>query len=203
MANSNNGRAIQSRTLMLAQLGVLTAIVVVLQILAIAARPLFPMFTISLVLLPIAVGAALIGVRAGGWLGLVFGAAVLISGDATPFLAVNTLGTVFVVLLKGMLAGMAAGFAYKLLAAKSKTGAATLAGLVCPLVNTGVFIIGSYVFFLPTITEWGAAAGFANGTAFIFFGMVGMNFLVELGINIVLIPVAVRLIQFAQDKKGL
>ncbi|MCL2071699.1 MAG: ECF transporter S component [Oscillospiraceae bacterium] len=203
MANSNynGGRAIQKRTLMLTQLGVLTAIVVVLQILAIVTRPLFPVFSISLVLLPITVGAALIGVYAGGWLGLAFGAAVLISGDAAPFLAVNPLGAVLLVLTKGVLAGLAAGFVYKLIADKSKTGAAIAAGAVCPIVNTGVFIIGSYVFFFPTITAWGEGLGFTSGTAYIFFGMVGVNFLVELGLNLVLIPVIVRLIQLGRGSK--
>jgi hypothetical protein len=200
MAKTNTGRAIRSRTLMLTQLGVLTAIVVALQILAIVMRPLFPAFTISLVLLPIAIGAALIGTMAGGWLGLAFGAAVLISGDAAPFMAVNIPATVFVVLFKGMCAGFAAGLVYKLLAKKSRTAGAIAAAVVCPIVNTGIFIIGAYLFFLPTITTWTPLG--QSTTAFIFLGMVGVNFLVELGLNIVFIPVIVRLIQYGQDRKS-
>jgi len=196
-----------NRTLMLTQLGILTAIVVALQLLAIATRPLFPMFAVSLVLLPITVGAALIGVRAGGWLGLAFGAAVLISGDAAAFLAINIPATVFLVLAKGLSAGLAAGAMYKIVIGNSQKGSRTLAavaaGVTCPIVNTGVFIIGSYLFFLPTVREWGAAMGYANSTAYIFLGMVGVNFLVELGINLILIPVIVRLIQYGQDKKRL
>ena len=201
MANKTNGRAIRNRTLMLAQLGVLTAIVVALQILAIVMRPLFPLFTISLVLLPITIGAALIGVLAGGWLGLVFGAAVLVSGDAAWFMTINLPGAVLLVLVKGVLAGLAAGIVYKLLAGKSRTIAAVAAGLICPVVNTGIFIIGSYVFFLPDITKWGEGLGYTSGTASIFFGMVGLNFIVEVGINMVFIPVIVRLIQYAQGKR--
>jgi len=192
------------KTLMLAQLGILTAVVVALQILAIVTRPMFPLFSISLVLLPITVGAALHGVRAGGWLGLAFGAAVLISGDAAPFMAVNIPGTVAVVLAKGLLAGLAAGFVYKLVTEKlnNRTGAAIAAGITCPIVNTGVFIIGSYAFFLPTVREWGAAFGYSGATAYIFLGMVGVNFLVELGLNLILIPVIVRLIQYGKDRKA-
>ncbi|MCL2637723.1 MAG: ECF transporter S component [Oscillospiraceae bacterium] len=199
MANKENSRAIQKRTLMLVQLGVLTAIVVILQIIAIAMRPMFPAFTISLVLLPITVGAAIIGVHAGAWLGLAFGAAVLISGDANLFLVFNAPGTILVVLAKGLLAGTAAGFVYKLLASKSKTVAAACAGIICPIVNTGVFIVGSYLFFLPLISEW--AGGIESSTTFIFFSMVGINFLVELGLNLVLIPVIVRLIEYGQDRR--
>jgi len=201
MANQTNGRAIQPRTLMLVQLGVLTAIVVILQLLAIAMRPLFPAFTISLVLVPITVGAALIGAKAGAWLGLAFGVAVLISGDANAFFVINAPATVLVVLLKGLLAGFTAGLVYKLFAKKNKTIAAAAAGIICPIVNTGIFIIGSYLFFLPTIREWAEFFEFASGTAYIFFGMVGINFLVELGINLVLIPIIVRLIQIGQDRR--
>jgi len=181
-------------------LALLTAIVIVFQIVAIVTRPLFPMFSITLVLVPIVIGAALIGIYAGAWLGLVFGFAVLISGDAAPFMAIDPFGTILVVLLKGMLAGLASGVIYKLLVRTGKTIAAIAAAVVCPLVNTGVFIVGSYVFFLPTLTEWGNAAGYASATAFIFLVMVGINFLVEFAINIILSPTIVRLVQYGQSK---
>ena len=193
-ANSFNTRKI-------VLLALLTAIVVVLQILAILTRPLFPAFSISLVLMPIVVGAALTGVYAGGWLGLAFGFAVLLSGDAAPFMAVSPLGTLLVVLAKGALAGLAAGAAYRLIEKKSRTIAAIIAAFVCPVVNTGVFIIGSYVFFLPTLKDWGAAIGFDNATAYIFLVLVGVNFLIEFGLNLILSPVIVRLIQYGQDRR--
>ena len=181
-------------------LALLTAIVIAFQIAAIVTRPLFPMFSITLVLVPIVIGAALIGIYAGGWLGLVFGFAVLISGDAAPFMAIDPFGTIVVVLLKGMLAGLASGAIYKLMVRVGKTIAAIAAAVVCPLVNTGIFIIGSYVFFLPTLTMWGEAAGYASATAFIFLVMVGVNFLVEFAINLVLSPTIVRLVQYGQNK---
>ena len=180
----NKVRSLDTQKLVL--LALLTAIVIVFQFLGAFIK--FGPFSISLVLMPIAVGAALAGVIAGGWLGLVFGFVVLISGDAAPFMAVDPLGTVFVVLVKGMFAGLAAGALYKLLAKTGKTVATIAAATICPIVNTGIFIIGSYVFFLPTISEW---AGDAGATSFIFLSMVGANFLLELGLNIVLIPVIV------------
>jgi len=85
-----------------------TAIVVVLQFLG-GGIKVGSMFSISLVLLPIVVGAAVYGWKAGGWLGLAFGVAVLLSGDAGSFLAVDVLGTITVVLLKGAFCGLAAG----------------------------------------------------------------------------------------------
>ena len=192
------GKTVRTRELVL--LGLLTAIVFILQFVGAAIR--FGPFSITLVLMPIVIGAALIGIYAGAWLGLVFGFVVLLTGDANVFLTIHPFGTVLVVLLKGALAGFAAGAVYKLLCTKGKTLAAVVAGAVCPIVNTGIFIIGAYVFFLPTIVEWGEAAGYANATSFIFIGMIGLNFLFELGLNLVLSPVIVRLIQYGQDKRA-
>ena len=194
----NSAKSFETRKLVL--LALLTAIVVVLQALA-AVLPIYP-FTLTLVLVPMVIGAALVNTVAGGWLGLVFGLVVLLSGNANLFLAVNPFATILVVLVKGTLAGLAAGAVYKLLAVKSKTAATIVAAIVCPIVNTGIFVLGCYAFFLPTITEWASGGDFVNVTAFIFLGMIGFNFVFEFVINIVLSPTIVRLIQYGQDKKG-
>ena len=187
-----------SYILKLVILALLTAIVFILQFFGVFIR--FGMFSISLVLIPIVVGAALVNIWAGGWLGLVFGLVVLASGDANVFLVIDPVGATIVVIVKGVLAGLAAGAAYRLLSKINKTVGAISAAIICPIVNTGVFVIGAYVFFLPTLTEWGAAAGFANVAAFIFVGMIGLNFFVEFGLNVVLSPAIVRLIQYGQNR---
>ena len=105
-------------------LALLTAIVFVVQF--IAATIKLGTFSITFALMPIVIGAALYGVAAGAWLGLVFGIVVLLSGDAAPFLAVNAPATILVVLLKGMLAGVAASCIYKLFAEKESTGKITI-----------------------------------------------------------------------------
>ena len=100
-----------SKTKKIVGIGLFTAIVLVLQFLGGSIR--FGMFSISLVLLPIVVGAAVYGWQAGAWLGFVFGVAVLLSGDAAAFLAVDPLGTVLTVLVKGTAAGLCSGLAYR------------------------------------------------------------------------------------------
>jgi len=180
-------------------LAILTAIVIALQLLGAFIR--FGQFSITLVLMPIAIGAALLGIIAGAWLGLVFGFVVLLTGDAGVFLAIDPAATVIVVLLKGALAGLGAGCVYKLLEKHNKMIAAVAAAIVCPIINTGIFIIGSYLFFIPTITEWANAVDAASVTAFIFFGLIGANFLLELVVNIVLSPTVVRLIQYWNESK--
>lgn len=173
---------------------IFTAIVVVLQLLGSFIR--FGPFSISLVLVPIVIGAALCGYKIGAWLGFVFGMAVLISGDAAAFLGISVIGTVLTVLLKGALCGLVAGFIYKLLQKKNRYFAVMATAFICPVVNTGVFLLGCLVFFLPTITEWGVAAGFQNAAAYMFLGLAGGNFLFELVTNIVLAPVILRVINF-------
>ena len=184
----------RSSTFTLVGMGILTAIVVVLQ--AVARTISFGTFSITLVLAPIVIGAALFGWKAGGWLGFVFGLMVLLTGDAAAFLQYNAPAAVILCLLKGALAGMAAGAVYKLLADKTKLGAVICAGVVCPVVNTGVFLIGSYLFFLKILKDLAGSDSFIV----IFLTLVTVNFLVELGINLVLSTVIVRIIDIVQNR---
>ena len=186
-------RKISTQTLALGAM--LTALVIVLQLLGSFIR--FGMFSISLVLIPIVVGAAMCGPAISAWLGLVFGIAVLLSGDAAAFLAVAVPGTILTVLAKGVLCGLAAGFTYQWLSKKNIYLGVFAAAIVCPLVNTGVFLLGCLVFFLPTITAW---AGGNDQTLwqYILFGLVGGNFLFELGFNLVLSPIIVRLLRISK-----
>lgn len=173
--------------------GILTALVVVLQMLGQFIK--FGPFSISLVLVPIVLGAALCGTKVSTWLGFVFGIAVLYT-DAGLFLEISPVGTVITVMLKGTLCGLAAGLVYNALNKKLKknTFAVMAAALVCPVVNTGIFLLGCVVFFLETVRGWGVAGGFENVATYLIVGMVGINFLVELAINIFLSPVVVRII---------
>lgn len=188
----------KTNTKTIAGLGLFTAIVIVLQMLGSFIH--FGTFSISLVLIPIVIGASLYGPKAGAWLGFVFGMVVLLSGDAAPFLAVNFLGTIVTVLVKGTLSGLCAGLVYKWLSGKNVTLAVATAAVVAPVANTGVFLIGCLLFFLDTVAAWGAAAGFANVGSYMLIGFVGFNFLFELLFNLVLSPVVVRLIHIAKKK---
>jgi len=179
-------------------LALLTAIVVVLQALA-TIIPVYP-FRLNLVLIPIVVGAAMISPLAGCWLGLVFGAVVLwTSPDVIPFMTYSPFAAILVVLARGVMAGLSAGWVYNALADKGKTVAVIAAAATCSFMNTGIFIIGIYVFFLPLLAEWGVA-GAANIASFIFFVMIGFNFLFEFSINIIFSPSIVRLIRYGQSK---
>ena len=191
----SNTRKKQTETLVMG--AILTALVIVLQLMGAFIR--FGMFSISLVLVPIVIGAAKCGWKIGAWLGFIFGAAVLISGDAASFLAINVFGTVLTVLLTGTACGLVAGLVYKALEKRNRYLAVIAAAVTCPIVNTGVFLLGCTVFFLPAITDWGVSQGFTNVAAYMFLGLAGGNFLVELAVNIVLAPVILRVLNFKKD----
>ena len=163
----------------------LTALVIILQFMGAAIR--FGPFSISLVLIPIAIGAITCGKTIGAWLGLVFGVVVLASGDAAPFWAVNTAGTIVTVLVKGMAAGFISALVYEIILKLTKKAypPAIVAALVCPIVNTGVFLLGCLVFFMKTVTEW---AGGSNVGTYMIVVLVGFNFLFEMAVNIIFAP---------------
>lgn len=185
-----------SKTKTLVGIGLFTAIVAVLQFLGGGIK--FGVFSISLVLVPIVVGAAVYGWKAGAWLGFVFGVAVLMSGDAAVFLPVSPLGTILVVLVKGTACGLCAGLVYKLLEKYNKYVAVIFSAVVCPLVNTGVFLLGCRIFFFDTIAGWGVAAGFENTGSYMIFGLAGINFIIEICVNIILAPIITRLIKIGK-----
>lgn len=186
----------KTNTKKIAGVGLLTAVVVVLQLLGSFIH--FGPFSISLVLIPIVVGASLYGVLSGAWLGLAFGITVLISGDAAAFLAISPAGTVITVLLKGALAGLLAGTVYKAIEKKNKAVATIVAAIVCPVVNTGIFLIGCRLFFFDTIKTWAAGT---NVFVYMITGLVGFNFLFELGANIILSPTIIKLTKLGRKEK--
>ncbi len=178
---------------------IFTALVIILQLMGSFIR--FGPFSISLVLIPIVLGAALCGVGIGTWLGFVFGMAVLLSGDAAAFLAISVPGTIITVLLKGTACGLVAGLVYKLVEKYNRYLAVIAAAIVCPIVNTGVFLLGCLVFFMETITQWGASAGFSGTLQYMILGLVGGNFIFELISNVILSPVVVRILNFNKKTK--
>ena len=173
---------------------VLTALIVILQFLAIGVRAALPFlpFTVSLVLIPIVIGAAKCGPYMGAWLGFVFGVIVLLSGDAAAFLVINPFGTIVTVLVKGMVCGLVSGLVYRLIEKKQKKVAVYAAAAVCPMVNTGIFFIGCLLFFMDTVSEWASMLGYENAVVYMFLGLAGINFLFEFVVNIALGPVILR-----------
>ena len=119
----------------------MTALVIVFQLVG-TFTTFFGPFSTALALIPIVIGAAMCGVGTGAWLGFVFSVVVLIT-DAAAFMAISVPGTIITVVLKGTLAGLVAGLVYLALEKKNRYIAVILASIVCPIVNTGIFLTPS------------------------------------------------------------
>ena len=195
------------------QLAMLTALVVVLQLVGsfIKIGPL-PM---SLVLVPIVIGACILGPKSGAFLGFVFGAITMIMGiagiDAFSFLLWQANGVWFVVvcILKATMAGFGAGLIYKALGkvfcGKYKTIQTVIASVSAPIINTGIFVIGMLLFFFDTMSELptmfpDAFGQFGNAIELVFLGLAGFNFIGEFIVNLVLSPAMVRIIDVIKKK---
>ena len=190
MVTTNNKR-MSTKTMVLG--AVMTALVIVLQLLG-TFTAFFGPFSTAVALIPIVIGAAMCGVGVGAWLGLVFGLVVLISGGANLFLALDVLGTLVTVLVKGTACGLVAALVYRALEKFNRYIAVLAAAIVCPVVNTGIFMLGCIVFFMDDVPQLAAALGSSATGVALFWALAMANFLFELGMNIVLSPVIVRLL---------
>ena len=187
------------KTLRLAQYAMMTAIIVILQCFSLIFSSLGLPVAISLVLVPIVVGAVLFGVRAGAYFGGVFGIVTMILGmtglDPGSYVLFQASPLWFVVacMVKAVAAGAVAGAVYSLLHNKAHLNhfaTVAIAAVTAPVVNTGIFLIFMFTAFRPTLYEW---AGGADVWYYIITTLVGLNFLVEFILNLVLCPTISRL----------
>ena len=125
---------------------------------------------------------------------------VLFTGGANAFLVINVPGTIITVLVKGAAAGLVPGLIYIALEKKNRWAATICAAAAAPIVNTGIFLLGCLAFFMGTINEWAAGAGIENAGVYMVTVFVGVNFLVELGANLLLSSVIVRIVDIVKNK---
>ncbi len=187
-------------------IALLMAMVVVMQFLSSMIPPVGG-FSFSLVLIPIVLGAALYGPEIGALLGAVFGVVVFnncITGadvGGQMVLQANLVLCGVVVIGKGILAGLASGCVYRLLNANGKHGYAAIicAAAVCPIVNTGVFVACMLAFFRPVLESWAQGS---DVIVYILSGIVLINFVPELLVNLVFSPASQRIIQTVTPKEN-
>jgi uncharacterized membrane protein len=174
-------------------MAILFATVVVLQMVASFIK--FGPFSVTLALIPIIIGAAMYGRRAGALLGGAFGAIVLvmcINGvdvGGHMLWAASPVITALLCLLKGIAAGWGAGAVFTVLARKDRFAGIFGASFVCPVINTGFFLAAMALFYRDTLVLW---AGDTNILFYTLIGLTGVNFLLELGLNVVLAPAVMR-----------
>lgn len=155
--------------------------------------------SISLTLIPVVIGAAMCGPFAGAWLGLVAGVMFFTTPDAAFWMGLSVHGTIITVIVKGVLSGLLSGFTFKLLERYNRYLAVVVSAIVCPVVNTGIFLLGLVLFFMDAVSSGAAENGVSVGMYMIIF-FVGLNFVFELVANIAVSPGIVRILDIRRKK---
>ena len=186
------------------QLAILLAVVVVLQCFLGSIKVGATSF--SVVLVPIVVGALILGPAAGAFLGFAFGLVVLIYGISGQDVFTNMLFqahpvfTAIICLGKGAAAGWGAGMVYKLFVKASSFWASVAAAATAPILNTGLFILGGLTLVRGTLEANLAAFGADSVVVFLVIGCAGVNFLAEFFVNMILSPAIYRIVTIVRRK---
>ena len=179
-----------------AVIGLFTAVTAVLQFISYYVK--VGPFSITLTLIPIVLVSVLYGPKYSAILGATFGIVTYIGAvigvdmggnilfNASPFYLI------ILCLSKAVLCALASGTAANLLKKKSETAAVIVSAVTAPVVNTAVFIIRMFSFYGKVLYEW---AGNTEIVTYIITGLVGINFLFELTVNVILSPVILRIIK--------
>lgn len=177
------------KTKKIVTLAVLSAITVVLQILSGLLTGLLP-FSLSLVLIPISVAAWYYGLAGGAILGGVFGITVfvqcVIGLDKTGLMlfGIDPLATILLSFGRCLLVGLLIGAVS--LAKKQDTGFKYLYAALAPTMNTTVFVMLYALLFNDLLIK--GAGSYDSVISFIIIGLVGINYVVELVLNIIILP---------------
>ena len=200
----------KQKTLRLVQLALLIALIFVMQYLGTVATSALKGVGVELsfVLIPIVVGAFLLGPVEGAILGFVFGAMTVIMTVMAPSSSMyiifdaNPVLFTLLAIAKAVLAGFGSGLIYKALGKVFKGRfnyvRTLIASASAPIINTAIYLLGMTCFFSGVISE-----KFSGGqNVFIFLVLlIWVNFAIELGINIVLTPAIVRIVDVIGKKK--
>ncbi len=152
--------------------------------------------SINLSLVTVVLAAVLYGPLSGAVLGFFNGLIVLMSPSTIAiFMPSSLFGTILACLSKCTIAGLVAGFVFKLFKNKNNLIGLILASFLVPVINTGIFSVLAIVFFRPFL-ESGVGEQFPNIGAFLIFGVIGINFLVEIAsTTIISTPVGMILLR--------
>ena len=143
----------------------------------------------NLALTPIVIGSVLFGPWGGLLLGACNGFITLIAPGTAVFVGHNAFMTIALCILKTGLAGVVSAFIYKGLRKFNKYFSIVLSGISVPIVNTGLFVVGVILFFLPLYGEG------KDGVAVLFSTVITINFLIEFLLSVILSPAIIYIIR--------
>ena len=184
MANESNKT---TNVRFLTQLALLSAIIILMALTPIGYIRT-PFLTVTLITIPVAVGAIILGPKGGTICGLVFGLTSFYTALTAPsvmmgaFMSVNPVFVAILCIVPRILEGFLCGIIYKGLEKGLKNNPVKyyLAGLSCPVLNTLLFMITLVLFFYNCeyVVKLKEAFGTTNPFAFV-VALVGVQAVIE------------------------
>ncbi len=169
------------KNLFLAQISILSALIIIMTFVPYLGYISYGALSITLIHIPVIVGACLLGVKGGAALGAVWGISCIIKAVTAPPSPLE--GIIFrnplIALIPRVLMGMAAGLIMHLIEKKSKTLGAVLSGIAACLTNTVLVMGGIYLIY-------GEKYGDVLNISSISFGGLTNYILAAFGINAVI-----------------
>lgn len=188
-----------SKAKKLTYFAVLTALTVILQLLGNTVK--IGIVTLNFSLIPIVLAAILLGVWYGTALGAVTGLIILFhcgilgaDGFTNVLFATDPIIISLVCVLKTAAAGALSGLLFKWISKCNGFVATIIAAGIVPVVNSGIFILGMLLI-VPSLRAAGFIAEGANAFAVIVIGFVGLNFVFEFALNVIVAPALYRVIK--------
>jgi len=191
----------------IALLGVLIALVIVLQLFA-SAIPMFGV-TLNFSLIPIALAGILLGVWGGTIVGFTCGlvlfitTAVLGQEPSTAFLfQTNPVILTVICIGKTTLAGLVSGLLYKLISKRSEFFAVTVGSIIIPIINTGIYMLGM-VLMKQSVADFLSLSSASASVVFVgVFALIWLNFVLEIAITTIFTPLIHRVLKAINRNRG-
>ena len=183
-----------------ALLGILIALVIVLQLFA-SGIPMFGV-TLNFSLIPIALASILLGWFGGAIVGFACGMVTFITmailgQDILTAYMFQTSPVLLTIMCVGKttIAGAVAGLVFKAISKKNLFIAVCVCALIIPVMNTAIYLIGIALMKDAVIIRFGLAMSSASAVVGFIFGLIWLNFLIEVALNVVFIPMIHRVIK--------
>lgn len=179
----------------IATIGVLMALVIVLQMFC-GSINIAGLITLNFSLIPIVLGAIVLGPVAGALLGLANGIVILIQVILTPtgfyyiIWTYSPVITTLICIVKTTVAGFVGGIVFRLISKKNTLAATFTAAAIVPVINTALFVLGclcmtdTILIYQDTMPDYDGM----NIFVFICVGIVTVNFFIEFALNLIVSP---------------
>lgn len=179
----------------IATIGVLMALVIVLQMFC-GSINIANLITLNFSLIPIVLGAIVLGPVAGALLGFANGIVILIQVILTPtgfyyiIWTYSPIITTLICIVKTTVAGFVGGIVFRLISKKNTLAATFTAAAIVPVINTALFVLGclcmtdTILIYQDTMPDYDGM----NIFVFICVGIVTVNFFIEFALNLIVSP---------------